>query len=145
LAPGCNYNQHGGVVVGKVVVANVQFALQINVPNCPDTIKPIDVPNQVTTPCKQGDTVINYTHLSCYREGDKLKFPNGDTYQIISSDSHGNCHLDRPLSQNYGANTRTIVRITDPTELRPFKATAGAASIAASIALLLAASLFLMF
>jgi len=88
LAPGGTINQPGGVIVGKVVAADITFSLQINKPDCPDP-DTIIVTTTTEEPEQGGDTFLSVSSLSSLRAGDNIAV-GGASYTIVAAYTDAN-------------------------------------------------------
>jgi len=69
LAPGNTLYQSGGYIAGKVVVADVARALQINIAQCANP-EPVTIYGVTSTPSNQGDTTTTVTGGGGFQPGD---------------------------------------------------------------------------
>jgi len=92
LAPAATLNQTGGVIVGKVVAADIVFALQINKQNtCPVPV-PVSIPLVPSVPVNAGDSEFALQNsVSNFRINDNIVLPNDKVLgKIIAINSDKN-------------------------------------------------------
>jgi fibro-slime domain-containing protein/choice-of-anchor A domain-containing protein len=145
LAPRNTINQRGGVIVGKVIAGDVAFALQVNIPNCPDDVVPEEVPIIVITPPTPGTPDIEYElGGECVKVGDQIEI-GGKKYTVKSVNGNKVTFTEN-ITTVVSAGSLNVLTIADPIAIRgPNGPSSSAASVVASAALALLAVVALVF
>jgi len=141
LAPYNNLNQQSGVIIGKVVAANVNFATQINKPDC---FNPGTVTIQVPTSAPSSTNSVTVPHDCALIVGDSVSLDGSSDVTItsITSDPSGdtlNFDSDVPYSAEGSKVTSTVDGSRSGISN---SSTSGASSISAFVALIFALIFF---
>jgi choice-of-anchor A domain-containing protein len=123
LAPNNNLYQTGGFISGKVVVGNVQFALQINKPDCPNP-SPVTITDITQQESPNGGNTLYLSQATAIRTGDDVTIGGGSntessTCTNVASD--GTCTLADSLTNTYPVGTKVTTVVNNPGSSRVFK------------------------
>jgi choice-of-anchor A domain-containing protein len=128
LAPNNDLYQTGGFISGKVVVGNVQFALQINKPDCPNPSSvTINDNTQINSP--SGSNTIYLSAGTGIRTGDDVTVGT-ETNTVTDVATDGTVTLAQPLSNAYPQGTKVTTVVNNPTFSRVYTNTQNLASSA---------------
>jgi len=148
LAPSNTLNQVGGVIVGKVVAGNIQFALQINKQNtCPNPGN-VTLPTATSTPANSGQTYLHVQTNGNLRDGDTLYFAGQPGLTNTIESIVGNTiYLANPLSSSLPSGSRVYATVDNsggrpPTVDQAPSSSSTALSVAISLLFVLLALAF---
>jgi hypothetical protein len=155
LAPHNNLIQTGGVIKGKVVFGNVDFSLQINLPDCFTYIL-VRVNDFLAEGCEAGDLCVNLVSGGVLAVGDEIAFAQNPNLKYVITSKQQNpdgsiqiCFTE-PIQISAIINSRIFADI-NANNLAPGRtdaalpATGSASSIVASFGLLAVALIALLF
>jgi len=159
LAPFNALNQTGGVIIGKVVVADIIFMLQINKPDCTNP-PPVTLQTQTNGSVQPGDTNLPCPNSGGIVTNDTVTIGNENDVKetaVVTGTGQGYITLLNGISGSYGPGTQITTIVTNPTFSRvppkpktttttttsKMSTTGAAATIQISFALVLAIIAFL--
>lgn len=141
LAPNANLKQTGGVILGKVVAGNVEFALQVNRENTCPTPTTVIIPSIVTLPSVNSNQLNLVSNSFVAGENAKVAGTTVTIAAYLGTDSAGNYVYETTAPFNANTGDYAFVEASTDTSRTQTEGNATSSASVFSVAFALVAAL----